>query len=155
MSEPEARPIGTGLGSSVPLMLSATALIALMAMGTPPAALSQAPAAAKNAPTRRPTTSADAKATRTNRRVMLLFEEATQKPAVALLDQVIRQRLGADSSRRVELFEEHLGLTGAEGKSVSQLTYQYIRRKYAAQLPEHGLSKEGQPGGSAHLGADV
>jgi len=105
-------------------------------MGTPPAVLSQAPAAAKNAPSRNPTTSADAKATRTNRRVLLLFEEATQQPAVALLDQVIRQRLGADSIRRVELFEEHLGLTGAEGNSASKLTYQYIKKKYAVQRPD-------------------
>ena len=59
-----------------------------------------------------------------------------QLPAVALFDQVVRQRLGADSSWRIDLFEEHLQLAQAQGSSANQVTYEYLRQKYKVLRPD-------------------
>ena len=68
---------------------------------------------------------------RPTRRVLLLFDPAKQLPAVALIDQIVRRRLEADSSWRVELFEEHLGIDDVQDGSTNQLTFAYLRQKYA------------------------
>src|SRR5215218_5992050 len=68
---------------------------------------------------------------RPTRRVLLLFDPAKQLPAVALIDQIVRRRLEADSSWRVELFEEHLGIDDVQDGATNQLTFAYLRQKYA------------------------
>jgi signal transduction histidine kinase/ABC-type uncharacterized transport system substrate-binding protein len=73
---------------------------------------------------------------RPTRRVLLLFEEAMQLPAVAVVDRIVRQRLTADSSWRVELFEEHLRVADGNPASTNQLTYEYLRQKYASRRPD-------------------
>jgi C4-dicarboxylate-specific signal transduction histidine kinase len=131
--------------------LAQLALAAQLAQIAQLATLPQAPATGTNAPPRGPPPTADASAARARalptrqdadqparptRRVLLLFEETTQHPAVALVEQIVRQRLNADSSLRVELFEEHLRVTDIGGASASQLTSEYLRQKYADRRPD-------------------
>ena len=132
-------------------MLPALPLVLLVAQLALPATLPQAPAAGDAPPRDERVTpaAADARAARAvptrqdagqpprpTRRVLLLYEEAMQLSAIAIIDQVVRQRLGADSSWRVELFEEHLRLIDAQGGSANQLTYDYLRQKYAVRRPD-------------------
>ena len=75
------------------------------------------------------------------KRVLLLFEYTTQTPAITLIERALRRRLAGDSSGRleggdVELFEEHVRLGESESAATTEITYRYLRQKYAHTPPD-------------------
>jgi hypothetical protein len=70
------------------------------------------------------------------KRVLMVFSADSHTPAIQVLEQAVRDRLGADRLGAVEFYSEYCDSQRFSDTNVRNQFLGYLRQKYAAQPPE-------------------